>query len=219
MKFDDIFKRIMESDENVNPPVPTPDPNIIAKTTHEEPEAPVKTDAQHLIDQLKQFLSKGATFASFLYTAKGSGESALFNVNMNIDYQRAKEDDRKKLEEYQPKDELETQAKEALLAPSKPYTNKDTYTSVGKGIRINNNNGYIHIFGYVQNKEVVNPGVHKSVKSSPLTITKNKLKKDLNFQTNKIRDFILDPAHIAGLKLKGNMIEFQSDESTQQPNA
>jgi hypothetical protein len=179
-----------------------------------------ETGAEHtqeLITQLLDYLSKGQTIASFLYKSKGLGETALYNVHLNVDYKKAKEEDYKRLEDYQPETELETQAKEHLLnlyRNPKTRTQKqmDTYTNYGKGIRVNNNNGLLHLFGYKINKNTVADGVEKKDTRKVLTKACDDLKAKLNFMHQKIRDFILDPQHISGLKAQGNMIEFQQDD-------
>jgi hypothetical protein len=180
-----------------------------------------ETGAEHtqeLITQLLDYLSKGQTIASFLYKSKGLGETALYNVHLNVDYKKAKEEDYKKLEAYEPETELEAQAKEHLLnlyRNPKTRTQKqmDTYTNYGKGIRVNNNNGLLHLFGYKINKSTVADGVEKKDTRKELTKACDDLKAKLNFLHQKIRDFILDPQHIAGLKAKGNVIEFQQDDN------
>lgn len=172
---------------------------------------------QELITQLMDYLSKGQTIASFMYRSKGLGETALYNVHLNVDYKKAKEEDYKKLEAYEPETELEAQAKEHLLnlyRNPKARTQKqmDSFTNYGKGIRINNTTGMLHLFGYKINKSTVADGVEKKDTRKELTKACDDLKLKLNFMHQKIRDFILNPEHIAGLKVKGNVIEFQQDD-------
>jgi hypothetical protein len=173
---------------------------------------------QELITQLLDYLSKGQTIAAFQYKSKGLGETALYQVHLNVDYKKAKELDYKKLEDYTPETELESQAKEHLLnlyRNPKTRTQKqlDTYTSYGKGIRVNNSTGSLHLFGYKINKKTVESGVEKKDTRGELKKACDDLKLKLNFMHQAIRDFILDPDHISGLKVRGNVIEFQQDDN------
>jgi CRISPR/Cas system CMR-associated protein Cmr1 (group 7 of RAMP superfamily) len=172
---------------------------------------------QELITQLLDLLSKGSTFASFMYKSKGLGETALYNVRLNADYKRAKEEDHARLEAYTPEDESEAKAKEHILnlyKNPKARTQKqlDTYTNYGKGIRVNNTTGKLHLFGYKENKDVVADKAEKEDRRGELKKACDNLKKKLNFQNDKIRDFILDPSHIAGFKTQGDLIQFQQDD-------
>ena len=170
----------------------------------------------NLIEDLKNALKSGASFVSFMYKAKGTGDTSIFNVNLNVDYQRVKAEDLEKLRNYEPVDELEREAKESILNPKERKIIKgDPYERLGKGIKLNKNTNAIHIDGWVENKELVARGEmeRKEVKSRPLTIAKNNLMKKLQLKsmgpTRKIRNFILEPENISGLKIKGNLIEFQ----------
>jgi len=171
-----------------------------------------------LIEDLKEALKGGASFVSFMYKAKGTGDTAIFNVNLNVDYQRVKKEDLETLKNYQPVNEEEQMAKESILNPKERKVKKgDPYENLGKGIKINKNNDAIHIIGWVENKDLIAKGEGRSekpVNSSALTIAKNNLMKKLELKsmgpTRKIRNFILEPENISGLKIKGKLIEFQS---------
>jgi len=171
---------------------------------------------QELITQLLDYLSGGSKFASFLYRSKGLGETSIYNVRLNVDYARTKAEDRAKLEAYTPENEEEQKAKDHLLAPStrKPSA-QPPFTDYGKGIKINNDNGKIYLFGYLVNKEIVADKSQKADTRKPLTIACDNLKKKLNIMNKTYRSFILDPVHISGIRLKGDVIEFQQDDHGQ----
>lgn len=171
-----------------------------------------------LIEDLKEALKSGASFVSFMYKSKGTGDTSIFNVNLNVDYQRVKAEDLQKLRDYQPENEEEQLAKDSILNPKKRNVIKgEPYENLGKGIKLNTTNDKIHIIGWVENKELIQKGEPKEVNkrgSNNLTIAKNNLMKKLNLKsmgpTRKIRNFILDQENISGLKIKGKLIEFQS---------
>jgi len=242
MKFDDIFNRIMEADENVNPPVPAPDPNIITKTTP----APVETDEpdnaeknQSLYDQLKAFLSKGAKFATFIYRTQGTakpgetpnGPTKIYKVNFGISYGNIKAHNKQVIEAYTPEDEYEEQAKNEMLESlSKPYNPDEekvsVYQTIEKGIRFNTAKDCLNILGQVTGKsEVVAAGEEKpKIDTYALATNKDgtprkgahlaRAKRIIQFKLkdklrNGLTSYDLDEHKIAGVKMNGDVIEFQ----------
>ena len=170
------------------------------------------TNSTDLIQLLKDYLSKGTTFASFLYKSKTSGGEGIYTVNFNVDYKRAKEEDMQKLRDYQPENDLEAQAKDSILNPKQRKVAQQPYIKLGKGIMVNTNNDKIHIFGFPVNyQEITAPATPKKGPVGELTKAKEDLKKKIGFKSSKIRNFILDTENIAGLKLKGDLIEFQNE--------
>jgi len=175
----------------------------------DETQTPVN-NGQNLVAQLQEFLSRGATFASFMYKSKGTGETAIYNVNLNVDYQRVKSEDLETITNYQPENDIEAEAKESLLNPKPRKAAVSSFKSLGKGILYDEKTGAVKIHGWLQNKQTIQAGEpSKPVNSAPLTIAKRALEKKLQLKRLKIREFILSPEHISGLKLKGDVIEFQ----------
>ena len=176
-----------------------------------------KEHTQELITQLLDLLSKGATMASFLYKSKGLGETSLYNVTLNVDYAKAKKEDHEKLEAYTPENEDEQNAKDYLLNlynNPKPRTVNQTnaFTQYGKGVKVSNTNGKLYLYGYRNTKSVQANPTQKADTRGNMKKACDALKYKLGFVTEKLRDFILDPNHISGLKLKGDLIEFQQDD-------
>lgn len=192
--------------------------------TQQTPEAPAPqqqgsiqqgTDFTTLVNLLKGYLSKGATFGSFYYKSKTSGGSGIYTVNFNVDYKRAKEEDMQKLRDYQPESDLEAQAKESILNPKQRKVAEQPYVKLGQGVMVNTTNDKIHIFGFpVKYEEITPAATPKKGPVGELTKAKEDLKKKLGFKSTKIRNFILDADNIAGLKLKGDLIEFQNEQGS-----
>lgn len=171
-----------------------------------------------IITQLTESTKNGATFMTFLYTSKGTGETSKYQINFGIDYKAACDHDRKALIAYVPSNELEETAKAEMLKSltetleegvSSSYTQKDTFETLGKGVRQHKENGMIYIYGYVQSKEQVEPPTKekKPVNSKPLTLAKRDIEKACDFKRNRFAQFIIDPSHIGGIKIKGDIIE------------
>jgi ribosomal protein L9 len=174
-----------------------------------------------VIDSLREATKNGARFMSFLYTTKGTQETSLYTINFGIDYRASVEHDKLALESYQPKNDLEVQGKAEMLKSltetltegvSQAYTNVDTYESIGKGIKIHKETDELYIYGYVQSKTVIaeaqNP--KKPVNSKPITLAKKGIEKACGFKRVKFSQYILNPEHIAGIKVNGDTIEVQS---------
>ena len=172
------------------------------------------------IDKLRESTENGCRFMSFLYTTKGSGETSKYQINFGVDYQSACAEDKIALEGYAPKDELEETAKAEMLQSltetltngvSASYTQKDLFIPVGKGIRQHKETNELYVWGFVQNKEQVEPPTNpkKEVKSRPLTLAKRSIEKACNFKRLKFGQFILNPTNIAGIVTCGDHIEIQ----------
>lgn len=240
MKFDNLFKLLVERDElESGESIVQPDETITSDSKEEQTEQVSNLTNAELTKKLQYLLSgknnKGATFVSFIYSTKTTGDTAKYLVDLNVDYDRAKKEDRAKVEQYEPKNELEAHAKVDILGPSytpknemeakaleivkakKPRKYTNPYTNLGHGLRVKTaepNAGVNYIWGFVKNKTVEIPTKRekKEVKSSELTITKNRIKQELELKTLEFGNFILLPAHIGLLKLKNNTIEFHIDE-------
>jgi len=170
------------------------------------------------IDQLREATTKGCKFMSFLYQSKGTGEVSKYQINFGIDYHNACEHDKTALEAYTPQGEVEITAKSEMLQSltetltegvSSSYTQKDTFESIGKGIRQHKETGEIYLYGFVQSKEQIEPPTtpKKEVKSRPLTLAKKAIEKACGFKRNKFGQFILNPSNIGGVSVCGDVIE------------
>lgn len=178
------------------------------------------------IEILKEATTTGCKFISFLYLTKGTGETSRYTLNFGIDYKAACEADKNALVDYQPQTDLEIQAKAEMLASltqtltkgvSDSYTHsaknkangQDTYQNVSRGIKLHKESGAIHLSGYVQQKEQVAPPTKpkKPVNHGPLKLAKKHIEKACGFKHHKIREFILLPENIAGIKVNGDLIQ------------
>jgi hypothetical protein len=170
------------------------------------------------IDSLREATQKGCSFMTFLYRSKGTGETSKYQINFGIDYHKACKADKDALESYAPKDTLEETAKAEMLQSltetltegvSSSYTQKDTFDNIGKGIRQHRETGEIYIYGFVQNKEQVEPPTtpKKPVNSRPLTLAKKAIEKACDFKRTRFGSFIINPENIGGIVTRGEVIE------------
>ena len=176
--------------------------------------------------------TSSARFASFTYCAKGTGEVARHTLRLGASVTAAYRKDLTTLEnslcsmqsalsggEHQWKgasisvailacEELIASLKESLekgVGNNSGYTCADTYTTLAKGVKVHKETGEIYVSGFSRAKVTIEPGTHKSVKSSEKTIAKNKLRKVM--LSGKIRQFAL-PATISA-KLNGKELVFE----------
>jgi len=73
---------------------------------------------------------------------------------------------------------------------------KDAYTHITKGVKVNKETNQIHVFGLVVRKQVLVSIEYKETKSRDLTIVQNKIKKLCEFKQDKYRNFIFDKAEV-----------------------
>jgi len=172
---------------------------------------------------LKNLLNAGAGFASFTYKSKGDGSIARYTLNLGFKYISLLE---KSIQELQAKIDLNEFLGESLLAANEvmnslqksllahnngtqneDYTRKGLMTPLGNGVSINHDDS-IQIFGLVQSKKIISEGTpKKEVKSKPITILKNQIKKDLPI--SKFREFALDKDAMQVMRINGDTIEIQ----------
>jgi len=160
------------------------------------------------------------------YEAKSSGEVANHVVNANFSYANAVEKDLAKLNALTDADiqaiskksgvesAVVNEAVEALKTSFTKNKNddtrskqsqaqKDAYLPVTNSIKLNLETRNLHIYALAVSKEVLVEGEHKVVKSRPLTIAKNAVKKYCRFTTAKYRNFIVDESMLTGVSITG----------------
>lgn len=171
-----------------------------------------------LLDQLSQI--HGAKFANFTYRSIETGELARYHVMLGVDMRGVYEKDRETLVAMLPNlDGLNKDAAEALLKSieeslakglgnNSAYThgpeNGDTYflTHI-PGVKLNLNDGVLHVMAMVQSKQVLEEGTYKQVNSRPLTLAKRAIEKQL--RRGKVRQFRIP--NIASARLNGETLE------------
>lgn len=145
---------------------------------------------------IQQYLEsiKGSKFIKLNnYYSGETSELSDVVVNVGISYENAKLKDIKTLEEMditkyislafdQPLlEQARKELIESLKTPSKSHSDAqvNTYNTITSNIKIKKDTQEVYIYGTVLNKKVVVDGEHKEVKSKPLTLAKNVLKKEL----------------------------------------
>lgn len=172
------------------------------------------------IEALTESLARGASFVSFAYTAKGTGETSVFTLNFGISYRNAVEHDHAALVAYLPTSPLEEEAKASMLTSltetltegvSSSYTQQGLWETLARGVRLNRESGEVAFYGFVQRKEVLIEGEPKKpVKSKPLTLAKKSIEKACNFKRNRFAQFIITPQNLAAVKVRGEMAELHA---------
>jgi hypothetical protein len=73
-------------------------------------------------------------------------------------------------------------------------------------LKVNTVDNSLQLFGLVQSKTVITPGVYKPVNSAAKTIAKNQIRKALPI--GKFREFALDSGVIHGARVNGETLVF-----------
>ena len=165
------------------------------------------------------------------YVAKGSGEIANHNVNVNISVENAKVADLEMLKVFPASqlNEIATKvgaskedalkAVEELIVSAEKNLSKDkekrtaqsqgqtdAYASLGKGLKLHLETMEIHLFGFTNGKTIIKEGEYadkKAVKSAGKTLVKNAIKK--TFRMAKSRNYIL--GHANNIVVTGDTIQ------------
>lgn len=174
-----------------------------------------------LLDQLSNV--RGAKFATFTYRSRETGELAKFHVTLGVDMTAMYTRDRDTLATLVPMlDGLQKDAAEALLKSiqeslakglgnNSQYTHGpeqgNTYVSIpgAPGVKLNMNDGVLHVLAMVRRKDVLEPGTYKVVNSAPLTLAKRDLERQY-LQRAKVRQFRFP--NIRAARLNGETLEF-----------
>lgn len=166
----------------------------------------VSEKALKVITTLKKATDKSITGVSFVsirnYTNK-FGEVSNNLINIGASYENAKQKDIVFLEninlsEYEFKSDLsllDEARKELIASFIKPDENrsngqKEAYTHIVKGVKVHNETGVLYVYGYREKKEILTNGIYPTVKSKPLTIAKDELRKLL--RTGKFTQYALE---------------------------
>jgi len=163
-------------------------------------------------------LRPSSTFLSIKgYRSATSGEVADHQICFHFSYATALEKSIATLETVVPADDLEAQAKGELIASYSKSLEKvttepleiigDHYDRVLdadgapiKGVKVHRETGALHLFGLALNKRVITPGTYKEVKSRPLTLAKDKLRKGLPVE--RFRQFIVSPETVSEVRVE-----------------
>ena len=168
-------------------------------------------------------LTKGCRFMSLTYTSKSHKETARYTLLVGFSYINLVEKSIEELKEILPTLEGQEQMAGELVMESlqksleahkagqqsDDYTKKGMYIPVANGVSINGNDQSIQLFGLLQSKTVLVPGVWPKVNSRPLTILKNGVTSRLS--VSKFREFALDKNVVLGGRMNGETFECSSD--------
>lgn len=181
---------------------------------------------------IQKFASlNGAKFININdYLSSTSGEIANHTVNVNISVQNAKQTDLQTLKNCNDTDLLNisnvskiaidvlkislaemiesatknlSENKEDRTAQSQGQAN--AYYNITPAIRLHLETLTIHIFGQTIKKQIKVDGIYKTVNSSPKTLGKKAITKQLDLRAGKFRDYILGNAD--QLKISGETID------------
>jgi hypothetical protein len=162
-------------------------------------------------------LRTSSTFLSLMGYRNEHSEVADHNIIFHISYESALKRSIIALQPIVPASDLETTAKEELLASFKQslanlketpmeeledaYDHfKDEDGSYIKGVKLHRESDTLHLYGLEVQKRIIMPGIYKKVNKRPLTIAKDKLKKLC--PVSKFRQFIITPNRVEKISVQ-----------------
>lgn len=188
----------------------------------------MKTKIAELAEAIKTI--KGCQFASLTYLTKKTNELGRYTVNLGFSYHNAVTKSVTELElliaeNTETWSEITKAAASEVMASltktltahaegrqNEDYTKIGQYVSIGNGLNLNTTDNTLQLFGLLHSKVVLADGEpQKPVKSSPMTIEKNRIRKQLSI--SKFREFALDEGNVNGVKINGDTIEFTAPET------
>lgn len=125
-----------------------------------------------------------------------NGEISNYVVNVKVNYDKLKIKDIETCKNFNTSNEIEIQAKNALLTaflkPTDATKNRqngqiDAYIYICDGVKMHKESLDLFFVGQRVSKKVLVAGIYPTVNSKPLTIAKNKIRK--NFSTTNYRSF------------------------------
>ncbi len=163
----------------------------------------------------------GAKFVGVTYRAKESGEVSRYTVLVGGDYGNLVRKSLAEARAVKPVDNvrgsLDRKAKAEVLRSLRntlenakrgeqndSYTKRNRYASVGNGVSVFDD-GTFELRGIVVSRKVLEAGTHKVVKSRPLTIAKDAIRKQLSI--SKYRSLCLDAGAMQSLRCGGTEVE------------
>jgi hypothetical protein len=172
---------------------------------------------------------RGAQFASFVYTAKGTGEVARHNVTLGAIVENVYRKDIAALEAVRPSlsgveatacDEMLSSlyASLSLGAGNNPaYTNADTYVHLDgfPGVKVHKETGALYMTCLTNGKTVIEPGEYKQVKSAPKTLAKKALSK-AHCRKDDLRTFCF--TNLRRVAVAGDVVEIEGDVTVNYSN-
>lgn len=162
-------------------------------------------------------LNPSSTFCTLKEYKSSTGEIADYNIVFHVSYESLLNRSISQLESYIPENEIEAKAKKELIVS---YSNsleklktrvqeelednylhfKDVNGNYIKGVKLHKETNTLHCYGLIVNKNVIVKGSFKEVKSSELTLAKNKLSK--NLPISKWRQFKITSNQVKSINVQ-----------------
>jgi hypothetical protein len=177
------------------------------------------------VERIKSLLNaateRGASFVGVTYRTKKSGELSRYTLAVGVSYTnlvvKSLSEARSVVVADNAKNSIERKAKAEVLRSLRntlengkngeqndAYTKKGRYQEVAAGVNLFDD-GTFELKGIVVSRKVLEVGVHKQVKSYPLTIAKDAIRKQLSLA--KWRTLCLDSGALDSLRAGHKEIE------------
>lgn len=172
---------------------------------------------EHFISELSK-LRPSSTFLALLGYRNAYNEVADYSLVFHFSYERALQKSITLLEDMSVSEPLAVVAKAELLDGYQKSLAKVRETAIEdlddayerffdsegkyiKGIKRHRETNILHLYGLVNSKRVLLPGVYPAASKKALTVAKDNLRKGL--PVNRFRQFILTPNHVNQISVEG----------------
>lgn len=165
---------------------------------------------EHFVKELSK-LRSSSTFLSLIGYRNEHSEVADYSIIFHMSYENALKRSISFLEEYVPKNDLESTAQKELIKSFQDSLNRiastpieevdDAYTRFFdedkkhiNGIKMHRESGTLHLYGLVVHKRILLPGIYQPRNKKPLTLAKDRLRNMC--PVGKFRQFKLTPNQV-----------------------
>ena len=163
---------------------------------------------------------KTPTFVAVKNYTNEQGEISNYVINLGASFANAKQADIETLKSRETvaalninfgevalySEEARIALLNANLKPSKASkAQTDAYTTICSNLRMHNETGRLYVYGFRVSKTVLKAVEYPEVNNTPLTIAKNKIRKEL--KVPKFRQYCLDK--LVEIRMQGQTLEFE----------
>lgn len=172
--------------------------------------------SMELIEELAK--ARGCRFVSLTYRSKETKELSQYLISHKVNLARVYKRDEKVVRLVRAANELEAKAKQEMLdslresltvgiGHNSRYTCEGVYNTLFEGCKYHLKDKIVHLYGFLLRKRVIEVGTYKEVKSRPLTIAKNNIRKRMKL--SKFRQFILP--NISKISFDGKTLNLETE--------
>ena len=183
------------------------------------PKMSTSSALSQIITSFARATGHGPSFIGVTYTSKKHNETARYVFSIGTNYLNLLKKSLVELDAIKVESELDKTAHAAVKASleksiaahekgeqSEDYTKKGMYRDLAPGVK-EFNDGTCEIAGIQISRKVITAGIYKTVNSSPLTLAKQAIEKQLS--KSKYKTLCIDAGNLESIRVGGKEIEVE----------